>query len=463
MKGVNEMSKIINDERLPIGKFFAWKSRDVSVASITVIVTGYLSLFCTDTLNMKPAIVGTILLISKFVDVFTDFIAGYLVDNTNTKLGKGRPYELSIVGSWLCTVLLFSCPSRWQYPAKVAWIFCMYTLVFSVFNSLLGACHNPYMIRAFKNKAVISKVASFGGIVTMLGSAIVSITFPIVMGKLATSEAGWHALILIYAIPLALIGLLRFIFIKEDSSIDAESVQKRVDIKQILTMFKTNKYVWAYAGITGVYNLCVGLSVSTYYFKYIVGNISYMSIISALAMVMLPVMFIFPSLMKKMKVSNLIELGTGCAILGYLIIFFAKKNMALLVLGNVLTSLATLPIAYLGVIVIMELATYNEWKGMPRMEGSTNIVSNFATKAFNGIGIGLQGLLLSLCGYISSDSTQVAQPDSAILAIRLMYSLVPMAFYILIIVFALFLGRLENRLPEIEKEVEERKGGITNV
>ena len=446
-----------NENCLPIGKFFAWKSRDISVASITVIVTGYLSIFCTDTLGIKPAVVGIILLISKLLDVVTDFITGYLVDNTNSKLGKGRPYELSIIGSWVCSVLLFSCPAGWEKNVKIAWIFCMYTLVFSVFNSFLGACNNPYMIRAFKNKEVITKVASFGGIVTMLGSAIVSITFPIAMGKIATSAGGWRTLILLYAIPLTLIGILRFIFVKEDPSIDARSESKKIDVKEVFLMFKENKYAWAYAGVTGMYNLCVGMSVNTYYFKYIVGDVSKLSLVNMLSILMLPVMFVFPKLMKKMQVSNLIELGVGIGAAGYFLLFFAKANIPVIIIGNVMVSMASLPICYLGVLIIMELATYNEWKGMSRMEGSTNIISNFATKAFNGIGVGVQGILLSAFGYMNATSTEiVTQPDSALLAIRLLYSLIPMAIYFVIIFCATRLGKLEKQLPKMEAEVQKR-------
>ena len=401
-----------NENKLPVGKFFAWKSRDISVASITVIVTGYLSIFCTDTLGVKPAVVGMILLISKFIDVVTDFITGYLVDNTNTKLGKGRPYELSIIGSWVCSILLFSCPTGWQATVKTVWIFFMYTLVFSVFNSFLGACNNPYMIRAFK----------------------------------------------LYAIPLTLIGLLRFIFVKEDPSIDAGSASKKINIKEVFTMFRENKYAWAYAGITGLYNLCVGMSVSTFYFKYIVGDVAKLSLVNSLSILMLPVMFVFPKLMKKMQVSNLIELGVGIAVVGYFILFIAKANLPLLVLGNVLTSMATLPICYLGVLIIMELATYNEWKGLSRMEGSTNIISNFATKAFNGIGIGLQGIFLSAFGYVTAQGSEIiSQPDSVLFAIRLLYSFIPMLVYLVIIFCATRLGKLEKQLPQMEAELAERK------
>lgn len=38
---------------------------------------------------MNPALVGTLLVVSKLLDGFTDIIAGYLVDKTNTKWGEG--------------------------------------------------------------------------------------------------------------------------------------------------------------------------------------------------------------------------------------------------------------------------------------------------------------------------------------------------------------------------------------
>ena len=107
----------------------------------------------------------------------------------------------------------------------------------------------------------------------------------------------------------------------------------------------------------------------------------------------------------------------------------------------------------------MELSTYNEWNGLPRMEGSTNIVSNFAARVFNGIGVALQGGVLSLFGYVSGSGTAVTQPAGAIMAIRSLYSLIPMAFYACIIVCALILGRLEKKMPQIEADLKKRQEG----
>ena len=250
---------------LGFGRLMAWKSSDIAMAGLNVIVLGYLSIYCSDTLGIAPAVVGTVLMVSKIIDAFTDIFAGWLVDNTHTKLGKGRPYELAIVGVMLCSLGLFSGSPAWSNTLKVVWIFCMYTLVFSIFTTLRGAANTPYTIRHFSNNPIlIRKVASYGGIITMAGSMIVSILFPIVMSKLATSAGGWRTTVAIFVLPLLLISLLRFFFCKEDSSVDGGDEQfQPVRLNEIFSMFRRNKYVWLYAIIMLCYNISTSLAVTT--------------------------------------------------------------------------------------------------------------------------------------------------------------------------------------------------------
>ncbi|MDR2786145.1 MAG: MFS transporter, partial [Treponema sp.] len=92
--------KKVNPDHLSVGKFFAWKTRDVASAGV-IVVMGFLTMFCTDYLGMPAAYVGTLLLAGRVFDGITDLFAGFLVDNTNTRWGKARPYEWCIIGSWL--------------------------------------------------------------------------------------------------------------------------------------------------------------------------------------------------------------------------------------------------------------------------------------------------------------------------------------------------------------------------
>ncbi len=444
--------------RLGFGRLLAWKASDVSSAACFVIVNGYLTMFCTNYLGMQPAVVGSILFISNIIDALTDLIACYVVDNAKvTKWGKARPYELGIIGLWVCTILMFYTPEGWNQTLKVIWIFFMYTFAFGVFNTFRVASQQPYMIRAFsENRALVGKLASYGGPITIIGSMVVSTSFPVAMGRIATSTAGWRTLILLYGVPMLLLGLPRFLFVKEDPKIDAGLQYDKVSLKTIWQMIVKNKYIWINAGTIFAYNVITSLSVLSYYFTYVVGNTDLMGVFSALSFVIIPLMFFMPLLLKKFSAPQIIVGGAVAAIAGYVINFFAGANLGLLMLGGILVSAASLPISYLSGLIIMDISTYNEHLNLPRMDATTAIVSNnFASQIGQGVGGALLGVLLSASGFISTTEGVVAQPESAVTMIRLLYSIIPMVLMIGLVVCAFALSSLNKELDAIEKESQE--------
>src|SRR5690554_5400449 len=58
---------------------------------------GMLTYFYTDKVGMAAAAAGTVLLIARIVDAFSDIIMGRIVDKTKTKYGKARPWLLWMV------------------------------------------------------------------------------------------------------------------------------------------------------------------------------------------------------------------------------------------------------------------------------------------------------------------------------------------------------------------------------
>lgn len=451
-KGKKENKENKDKDKLGFGKLLIYKSSDVSSACVSAIVLSYLTLYCTDTLGINPAVLGTLLMISKIFDAFTDIIAGWLVDNTHTKLGKGRPYEICIIGVTICTLGLFSASPQWSEFVKCAWVFFMYTLVFSVFTTLRSAANVPYTIRAFSNnQTVITKVASYGGIITMAASIGISIAFPIVMTKLATNAAGWTKTVAIFVIPLTFIGILRFIFLKEDPSVDAGEQHKKVSIKEVIAMFKVNKYIWLFACIMLCYNVTTSLGMATYYFKWIIGNTSLISVTSMFSIILLPLMFTFPLIMRKIgTMGDMIAAFCVIGIIGYIIVFFSGSFLPGVIIGGAIGAFATLPLAYYGVLFTMKCCTYNEMNGMARMDGSTGILSNFATKFGSAIGSAITGILLGLSGYIAGDNI-AAQPTSAIFMIRVLYALLPAIFLIIILFSAKAFSPLERKIKEWEE------------
>lgn len=154
-------------EKVGLGKLLLWNSSSCSVA-LSTLMLGYVTFYCTDVLQLAPALVGTLFMVSKIFDSFTDIVAGFIVDRTQTRWGKGRPYEIFMLFLWLSTWLLFSCPTSFATAAKCIWIFCIHHLrkqaasdpfdQISGSNGLMGAADTTWVMqrkRTSKNADII--------------------------------------------------------------------------------------------------------------------------------------------------------------------------------------------------------------------------------------------------------------------------------------------------------------------
>ncbi|WP_050640263.1 MULTISPECIES: MFS transporter [Clostridia] len=453
-------TKKINPNKVPISKLFAWPTRNISAGAVVIII-GYLSLYCTDTLGMSPALVGSLLMASKIFDGVTDLIAGYLVDNTKTKWGKGRPYEFCIIGLWICTYALFAVPEQWGVTGKAIWIFIMYTLTFSVFQTLLNASETTYIIRAFGSKEAVTKVSSIGGIIITLGCMVVSVTFPMMVASQGGSASGWRSFMMIYTIPLLALGLIRFFIVKEDKEVETEDIQSstgedKVSVKEIFILLRKNKYLWLCGIALMIPKMLGAMSAGTYYFQRVVGNLGAYSILQIFSVVILVVMVFFPMLIRRFSGMYVIGMAAVIGIVGYVLNFFAGKNMALLILGSVLCGISTLPGSYLKSPIIMSIAEYNTMHGMKRMEATMASVLNFLEKLGNAFALFMMGILLSAASY---DGTAAVQPDSAILMIRLCYSLIPAAMTVIVIFCCIAFNPLDKEVAKKNLNHEEKENG----
>ena len=140
-------------------------------------------------------------------------------------------------------------------------------------------------------------------------------------------------------------------------------------------------------------SISTSLAVTTYYFKYIIGNTAMMSVTSIFSIVLLPLMLVFPWIMKKIGgMSKMVGVFACIGIVGYIIVFVSGANLTGVLLGGVLGGLAGLPLAYYGVLFIMNCCTYNEMIGLPRMDGSAGILANFMGKCGGAMGSFITGI-----------------------------------------------------------------------
>ena len=443
------------NEVLPRYAKWGWTTRGVSLA-INVVLIMQLTYFCTDMLGMAPTLVGTLLLASKLFDGVTDLVVGYVIDRTHTKFGKARPYEFSIVFVWLFTVLLFCAPEL-SMTGKAAYVFILYTLINSIFSTFLNGGESVYLSRSFRNQKNRVSVMAFNGAFVMVCSIAASILMPQLIGGIGTTREGWRIIALSFGIPLAVIGLGRFLLVKEvvvDDPAAADSTDS-LSLKRGVDCTLKNKYIWILAGMFVLVEMVnnVGTSVNTYYFKYIIGDISKASLVSLSGILTPFIMMVFPVLSRKFGTVRILQIGAIFGVVGYGLRILGGHNLGMIVAGSLIGGVSVMPLTIMGAIYVVDCMDYGEWKFGTRVEGMLNSVTCFARKVGSGFASGVVGLIMGAAGY---SSTLETQPASALTSISVLFNFVP--FVLMVLLLALSFGfNLEKKLPDIRKELEARK------
>lgn len=434
------------------GKQIIWSFRTFSTMACAMVI-GYVSFYGTNMLEIPAGTVGLLIMASKIFDAFTDLAGGVLVDRTHSKLGKARPYELSIIGIWICTVIMYACPD-FGLTGRCVWLFVWYTLLNDVFYTLLNAAEPVYMMRAIPNREDMEKTASINGIFTIFGAMVVSIGYPILMGNLGSTKSGWTTMALIFAVPMTLIGILRFLFIPEVRDV-AETKKEKVGFQEIKKALTSNRYIYLYIVLIIVVNILSNFSGSlTYYFTYIVGNQAMMSVASLPSMITPFLLLIFPLLLKKHTVVKISSVCIVIGIVGCLIKQIAGANMGLIVAGSLIAGIGTLPLSAFLVILLADTVDFNEYKTGARVEGVYAAMGSFGQKIGIALASAMTGFLLEAAGFISSNTA--VQPDSAISMIRAMFGIIPGIMMVLILVVLLFFD-LEKKMPSVREALSAKK------
>jgi Na+/melibiose symporter-like transporter len=441
-------------DRLPAGKLLAWAGAGVS-AGANFIILGYMSLYATDTLGIPAATVGLVILVSSLANVAGGLVSSWIVDRSpETRWGKARPYELAVIGIWLATWALFSTPASLDTAGRTVWLFVSFIAINVVFDTLLRSNDTLYMARAFANRRVYAKVYTRSGIFTTLMGITMTVTLPMALSWAGKDPERWSIAMLCFAVPLALIGMTRFFFVKEEfRSVDAD--EPPVKVRDLIATLRSGKWVWLLAGLTLLSSAINGANMISYYFRYIVGDLALQGAVAGASVIILPLILFFPRLMKRFAISQILIVGATMGLVGSGFYLFANGNLVLLMIGSILGGFAVLPLSYLTGVMILDVCAFNEWKGRRRLESTMGAVVGVCGR----IGIGLSGLVvgqvLTAAGY---DGTQRAQTASANTAIIGLFAGIPATVFLGIIILMVFYSRFDKKiLPVVHSELDAKR------
>lgn len=103
--------KNIGDVALTLPTRLAYGCGDTACNVVNGMTYTLLTLFYTDYAGIPFATVGLIMLISRVFDGSSDIIMGFIVDRTNSRWGKARPWLLWIAIPYtVSAIALFTIP-----------------------------------------------------------------------------------------------------------------------------------------------------------------------------------------------------------------------------------------------------------------------------------------------------------------------------------------------------------------
>lgn len=442
-------------EKLPWWFAPAWSTRATSLG-LNVVLIGYLTYYCTDMLGMSAGLVGTLLLLSKLCDGVSDLIVGFIIDKTHTRWGKARPYEISIIFVWLFTVLAFSVPDMGEM-AQTVYVFIMYTLINAVFATCLNGSDAVYLARSVREEENRVKVLSINGIIMMVFIMLFSVLMPQMIVGIGTTKAGWQQMVIMLAIPLAIIGMLRFIFIKEvnvDEVYDQDKETQKISFKESLHAIAGNKYIFIVAAALLIVNILNNMgAATTYYFKYIVGDIGLQSLVSLAGLITPVILIFYPLFTKKLGNTKVLQGGALIGVIGLTVRSIGGTNLITIIIGSVCSSLAFVPIGMMVNVYLIECMDYGEWKNGTRIEGALASITSFASKVGSALASSLTGLIMGLAGY---DGSLAVQSDSALASIVATYNYLPLVLYIVVFVLTLFYN-MDKIKPQIQADLAAKR------
>lgn len=444
----------------------SWKTRlsyasgDVACNVVFGMIGTLLTLFYTDYVGISPATVGLMMLLSRLFDGVSDLIMGVLVERTNSKWGKSRPWLLWMSAPFaLSAVLLFTVPHttgmlQFLY-LFVTYNFCT-TVCYTAINLPYGSL-SAMMTRVSSERDMLSVVRM--GMSPMGKIIAATCTLPLVK-FFGDNQAAWVKTMSIWAVLALILLLICFFQCKETVVIQAKQKAAKIPLgKSFKALFK-NQYFWAVLVLWMVQSVSFGIAgtILPYYCKYIFNNDTWMysTLFLTETLTLVAGIFACTPLIRKFGKRNIALVGAVIALAGQLLFFLNPYSFPWMVMSCVTRAIGLAPLNAVVFGMVGDVVEFGQWKTHIRQESLVFAGGSIGTKVGAGFASAAMTGLLSLAGYISSTGGAAVQPETALDMIVNIYKFGP-AIIAVVVLITLSLYKLDKMYPSIMKELIDRE------
>ena len=418
------------------------------------LVNNFFMLYLTDSVGLRPGLVGTLMVVSKLLDGVTDVFFGTLVDKTNTKMGKARPWMLySQLGLSICLALLFSIPAGLQEWAKYAWFFVFYVAANAIFYTANNVSYSTLMVLITKNGDERVELGVYRFAFVMITGLVVSNT-----GFQLSRALGWSAVAVLFAVLAIVFNTVSVFSIRELppevllEGTEAQENKKKTDElnlwKSLGLLLRNKFYIIMLVMNILVYIVAGAMGSAVYFFKDVMGNEDLYGIFMiAMMLPMLAGLGLTPVLVKKFGLyrTNLFGFIVAAGFRGIMLVAGLLRNFPLMLISVALSNIGAAPLTADGQALVGAISDYTYRKEGIRIDGSMYSCTSMGIKVGNALGTGMLGWLLEFGGYNGDLAVQSVTAQNMI---SFLFLGLPFILYILIAACNYFL-KIEKANKEI--------------
>ena len=419
---------------------FAYGAGDA--ANSMIISTGnmFLLVYYTDVAGIGAAAAGTLLLLLRVFNAFTDIAAGRIVDRVHSRRwGKFRPVLMFGFIPLLLSVAVFHVPDV-EPSLKLLYAYCTYGLVCIAYSMV----NVPYgcLVGAMTQDA--TQRARLGGART-LGGLSVGATLGFFIAPLLGAGQDMQQVFTWLTITFAVVGSALYAFTGAACAEQVPGSVPRITLSQSMAALKANSplVILCVSSVLFVTGTSATGASQFYYLRDVLSRVDLFPLMAAAQVVItLTLAVLIPRPVARWGKRAVYSAGASLGAVGGVLVFLAPAEVPLLgVAGLVLGLLASASVSIVTWALIADTVEYGEWKTGVRVQGINYALLAATRKLGMGFGAGVVAFSLAWGGYASGAA---GQPESATLAIRAAAGLLPGAL-VLAAVGIMYWYRLTDR------------------
>lgn len=448
-------------------KYLRWYNKvgygsgDVGGNVVYALLSAFVMIYLTDTVGLNAGIVGTLMMLSKFFDGFSDIIFGAILDRTQTRMGKARPWMLwAFFGCAAMVIAIFAIPPSMGDTAKYAWFFITYTLLNSVFFTANNIAYSALTALITKNAAERVQMGSIR-FMFAFGTSLMIQTVTVEGVKLLGGGAeGWRALAICYALLGLAVNTVSVLSVRELSPQElAETTGEekareadKVPLGESLKLLMANKYYLIILIIFIMTQMFTAtLNIGIYFMTYILGDANLLgSFAWAINIPLIVGLLVTPLLVARFGGMYRVNLvGYWIAVLGRLgvVVGGYMGSIPLMLFFSGVASLGMAPLQGTLNALIAEASENTFLRFGKRIDGLMFSCTSLGVKVGSGLGTAVAGWLLAASGYVANAAEQAS---GVISMLYFMYLWVPAIAnaIILALLWKLDVGKANEALRE---------------